>query len=675
MRLRLPFATVLLFIVQTVSGQVELTYPFPRAVFQRSALNQATIPIAGSYTLPIDRLEVRTKSVGTPSTTSRWQLLQDKPQNGVFAGTLTLPGGWYQLEVRGLRRDTIVALTSLERVGVGEVFLIAGQSQAMGLPNLGAKGASDWVSVMDRLNKRYDEQESLTISPDQPTPVPLFSRPTAESNVYPTGETPWLWGELGDRLAERLRVPVLFFNAAWAATTAENWSQSADGKAAFNMYVGKYWANQQPYANFRNVLQSYHRQFGLRAVLWLHGESDASHVKSSAVAYQKYLQNLIDRTRQHAGYAMPWVVANSSMTVSQGGPYTPVRDAQRALTEVPGNGVFLGPDADQIQNPRPAHGHFENVSGGVQGLTLAAQAWNASLTDDFFKQAVPRAATGFVQTGLVPRVALPGARFRLTFESTLREATVFYTAELMDEKGEFLAEVGLGAQSPLTVQLPATLLPGTYQLRVRANNPGLPGAPSTPFTVTDQTTRATPLAGFQATALGRRVLAGWSVIPEVNTQEFVLQRSQDRGTYADVLRLSATPDGRTSRFYAATDPNPPTGFSHYRLKVVLRDGSSSYFGLQTVFVDADPTQVNVFPNPSYGQPIYVKLPGVGAYRAQLYDVRGNAVSVALSEPGIGGVYELHPATSLAQGIYWLKIVSDGAVYQRKIVITGSKSVF
>lgn len=676
MRVLVPLVTVLLFLSRTTFAQVEVAYPFARAVFQRNALNLATIPVAGYYTLPVDRLEVRTKSMGARSAISPWQLLQEKPQNGLFRGTITLAGGWYELEVRGMRQDTVVGMTTVERVGVGEVFLVAGQSNAMGIPNLGAKGASDWVSGVDRLNKIYDEKESMTISPDQPLPVPTFSRLTPASNLFPTGETPWLWGELGDRLVERLRVPVLFFNTAWAATTAENWSQSAEGKAAYNMYVGKYWANQQPYANFRNLLQQYHRQFGLRAVLWLHGESDASHVKSTSAAYQAFLQNVIDRSRQHAGYPLPWVVANSSTTASQGGLYAPVRTAQVALTQVPGNNVFPGPDADVIQNPRPAHGHFENVPGGVQGLTLAAQAWSQSLTDAFFKQTAPQQTAGFVQTGLVPRITAAGARFRLTFESTLRaDSTQFYTAELLDETGAFVSEVGLGVRSPLTVQLSPVLLPGTYQLRVRANSPLLPGTPSSPFTVTDQPTRSTPLFAFRASAQGRRVTLGWSVIPETSTQEFVVQRSRDRQEFTDIGRVISTADGRTSRFYAGTDDEPLTGFSYYRLKVLSRDGSTSFFGLQSVFVDADPVAMKVFPNPSYGQSIYVKLPAVADYRAQLYDVRGNEIACELEQPTIAGVYTLHPATALSQGMYWLKIVSEQGVYQRKIIVGGSKSAF
>lgn len=58
-----------------------------------------------------------------------------------------------RLEVRGIRDGKTVSSAIISAVGIGEVFVIAGQSNAMGLPKLGAKGASDRVVAFNAWNR------------------------------------------------------------------------------------------------------------------------------------------------------------------------------------------------------------------------------------------------------------------------------------------------------------------------------------------------------------------------------------------------------------------------------------------------------------------------------------------------------------------------------------------
>ena len=61
----------------------------------------------------------------------RWQPLYPAANRRDFGATLPTPaGGWYKLEVRALRDKKVVAETAVDHVGVGEVFVIAGQSNA-----------------------------------------------------------------------------------------------------------------------------------------------------------------------------------------------------------------------------------------------------------------------------------------------------------------------------------------------------------------------------------------------------------------------------------------------------------------------------------------------------------------------------------------------------------------
>src|SRR5262245_59354504 len=79
-----------------------------------------------------DKLEVRV--VGKSpfgNLPDQWQRLPCDPGATTFRGELNLPaGGWYRLELRALRQNAQVASVAVEHVGVGEIFVIAGQSNS-----------------------------------------------------------------------------------------------------------------------------------------------------------------------------------------------------------------------------------------------------------------------------------------------------------------------------------------------------------------------------------------------------------------------------------------------------------------------------------------------------------------------------------------------------------------
>ena len=337
------------FVLQSAVAQLSITYPFSRMVVQRNHENTAPLYISGTFSIPVDRIEARL--VPTTSIVTRlsvdWTTLQDQPRNGFFQGSITAPAGLFRLEVRGIRNDQTVSNAAVSAVGVGEVFVIAGQSNAMGLPNLGAKGASERVVAFDAWNRFWNKDSALESS-DKPFPTPAFSTMSATSLVFPTGETAWYWGELGDHIADRYNVPVAFFNVAIPATVAENWSNTANGIPAKNIFNSTIWPFLQPYSNLRNTLQYYNTQFGIRAVLWHHGESDAVPLRTSTDTYRQDIQQLIDRSRADFGRNMAWVVARCSITPAGPTPSAAIIQAQIDLATTPNNNVWEGPYTEPV---------------------------------------------------------------------------------------------------------------------------------------------------------------------------------------------------------------------------------------------------------------------------------------------------------------------------------------
>ncbi|WP_461052694.1 T9SS type A sorting domain-containing protein [Spirosoma arcticum] len=369
------------------TAQIQVSFPVSRAVFQRSANNEAKIHINGYYTQSVTRIEARVQARNGQGVSSDWVTIQASPAGGNYAGDLTVAGGWYNLEVRGMNGDQSVGTASVERVGVGEVFIIAGQSNAQGVYDDMPSATDDRVNGLNY----YDASESAG---DPPTDVlTRFTHLDRGGVIAPRGIGTWCWGRLGDLLAQRLNVPILFFNAGYGGTTIQNWRQSIETGRTENIYIsGTYHRDGQPYANLRSTLQFYTHMLGVRAILWHQGEAE-NYVHTSGSRYGSDLQFVIDRSRQDSGKNIAWVVARASYTSDLRGGRPEIIAAQNQLISSAPN-VFPGPATDEIQIPRQRPPRrqetYDDVHFDVDGLVDLANAWNNSLTDAFFARALPQ---------------------------------------------------------------------------------------------------------------------------------------------------------------------------------------------------------------------------------------------------------------------------------------------
>lgn len=356
-----------------VYGQINISAPANRTVLQRDKNNSATIYVRGSYSQPIDRVEVQLRAINGGNT-SNWITIARNPQGGSYAGQLDWSGGWYEMEVRAWLGEQHIGSTTLSRIGIGEVFILGGQSNAQGYFNYGGPGAND-----DRVNcVNYSNVNSTTYSE---LPTPEFAHLDAGSNIAPRGASAWAWGQLGDKLTQRLGVPILFYNAAWYGSSIQNWRQSIAG-TAYSAYNGEaFIPDRMPYGNLRLVLQQYVAITGARAVLWQQGEAD-NFANTSFESYKNDLKAIVAQSRSETGQNLSWVIARCSYD-NQRGTNAQVVAAQDDVVATTLN-TFKGPDADKVQSPRPDGVHFQG-----QGLVDLGAAWNTALNDNFFAQSQP----------------------------------------------------------------------------------------------------------------------------------------------------------------------------------------------------------------------------------------------------------------------------------------------
>lgn len=378
-----------------VLAQISISFPKNRIVFQRNNDNIGFVNIIGNYSEEIDKVEAKlTPIVAGQGVETDWTVVQDKPKAGYFAGKIQGQGGWYKLEIRAVKNNSIIKTINIEKVGIGEVFIALGQSNAQGIPNYGAKGATE-----DRVNA-IDFQNSQVLDP---LPENLnFVQLGENVNVAPQGDGPWCYGELGDRLVKRLNVPVAFFNEGLLLVSVINWRESAEGKPTFNFVLdvgGRFQLpNGLPYINLKNTLQYYGALMGVRSLLWIQGETDNSPNRLSADDYATNLQRVIDISRNDFDENLTWMVAQTSITYLAPSN-SEITGGQNRVINKTGNNVFAGPFTDNLQIPRLDDVHFKNVPGNM-GISLLAENWDKSLDDSFFKNSKPILAKSIIEPEL-----------------------------------------------------------------------------------------------------------------------------------------------------------------------------------------------------------------------------------------------------------------------------------
>ncbi|TDE13719.1 T9SS type A sorting domain-containing protein [Dyadobacter psychrotolerans] len=367
------------------TNTITITSPVLNAVYQRDVKGEREITVAGSFTVPMDKIEVRAvavvlgQGIDTP-----WKDLQIAPKGGVFEGKISIYAGWYSIELRGTQAGQVVGRAVLQRLGVGEVFIISGQSNAQGLKAYPGPSAVD-ERVQYISNYNNDSKDELT---DPPRAV--FSKITADIGfMAPRGQSAWCWGILGDLLVARLNMPVLFINTAWEGSAVENWVQSSNGILTQSKY-GAWYPPQMPYANLRIAARNYAAQYGARAILWMQGETDGL-FSTPASSYRNNLQFLMNKLEADAGRKFTWVIARTSRTspsnTNVSSVFPEIIAAQNAVLDAQFNPTYPGPETDALVPNRPDGTHFI----GAAALTILANAWNQSLDARFFSTVTPHA--------------------------------------------------------------------------------------------------------------------------------------------------------------------------------------------------------------------------------------------------------------------------------------------
>ena len=376
MKYRIAIVLAMLLAVRISAPAATLDSPLEWQVFQRDAKEWAEVKMEG--TVPPDATVVEAKTelgAGLRGRAADWSVVAQGPQikDGKFCGSFKLAtGGWYKLKVRFRKSADDPALLGeavLEHIGVGDVFVVAGQSNA-------ANHGQEKQNTMTGLVAAFDGKRWQWANDPQPGA---------------SGDAGSFMPPFGDAIAGKFQVPVGIIACGIGATSVREWlpkgakfpnPPTLEGRV--HQLPGGEWESTGAAFEMFTARMKQLGPKGFRAVLWHQGESDAGQPdpKRTLIGkpYRQYLEQLIRASRKEIGWDAPWFVA---LVSSHGGDGVPeMRAAQKSLWD---DGIALeGPDSDALRGDLRDGVHFSGKGLREHGARWAEKvaAWLERQTGD-----------------------------------------------------------------------------------------------------------------------------------------------------------------------------------------------------------------------------------------------------------------------------------------------------
>ncbi len=326
---------------------IDISFPKSYQVIQRNGSNTANITVSGTYSGNPTSIEASWNG-------GLFEVIAAQPSGGKYSGTLANRSvGQGTLTVRFSGSSTTYDTRTF--VGIGDVYVVAGQSNASG------RGASPQpytsATYKASLFGNNDVWQELADPTDSNTgAVDAVSTETAT----PGGS---VWPLIATRLIQEQQVPVAFIPTAKGGTTIAQWQRNTSVSTLYGSLYRRVTAVGP-----------------VKAVLFWQGESDALNGTPSST-YKTSLQAFTNAIQSDFGV---------KTVVAQIGPYagtTPenlaaIRQAQQQAWDE-GGSVLTGPILADIPISDPVH----YVSDSE--LQAAADRWWSAMRASLYSQTTP----------------------------------------------------------------------------------------------------------------------------------------------------------------------------------------------------------------------------------------------------------------------------------------------
>lgn len=309
--------------------KLEVKIPTERAIYQRDNNNYANVKVSIEYS---GTGEVSAKLYDGDKELGKTAVLTKGKGNTYEGSIANVPGGgWYTLIVNAGSESKTV-----EKVGVGEVFITGGQSNSCNFGGEKTTAQSDLVSAYNPNTNTWQHCED--------------SQPSESG--YNTGNGGGsAWPSMGDALTQKTGVPVGFVSTGVGSAKIEE-------------------LRTKHYFAIKNAINDL-KPYGYRAFLLHQGEADTD--GTNREKYLASLQQLIAQTREDAGYNLNWCIAQVSYAWSNYNntkKMESMKETQRAACN--DETIFVGPTTDDLQGE---YRHTDNLHLSKLGLIEHGKRW------------------------------------------------------------------------------------------------------------------------------------------------------------------------------------------------------------------------------------------------------------------------------------------------------------
>jgi hypothetical protein len=341
---------------QAESGGLVVESPEPDQIVQRRTVDEGVVRISGKASA--GAAQVRFRVAGQPG--NGWMAAQ-VGADGRFDAELGLrPGKWQEIEVEAVAGEKVLGSAKIGPVAAGEVFLVAGQSNAGNFGSERQQSQSGMVRTFDGAKWHPANDPQPGAGGSGGSFLPAF----------------------GDAMAKRLGVPVGLVPVAQGGTSVREWlptgirfKQNTTTGGGVKPVGDEFESNGVLFGKLTAPMKKL-GVGGFRAVLWHQGESDAGQARSgypadrqiSGVQYGDFMEQLIRRSRNAAGWPVPWFTAVTTYHSESDPGDAEFRGAMQALWS---KGLsWPGPDTDALRREWRDGVHFN-----AKGLQKHGELW------------------------------------------------------------------------------------------------------------------------------------------------------------------------------------------------------------------------------------------------------------------------------------------------------------
>ena len=175
-------------------------------------------------------------------------------------------------------------------------------------------------------------------------------------------------------------------------------------------------------------------------------------------------------------------------------------------------------------------------------------------------------------------------------------------------------------------------------------------SPAAVFSATTLGAVPITLASWEVVAMQHKVILEWTTGNEINSSYFIVERSADGINFSPIANILAMGNSSTETHYNREDTDPLPGKSYYRLKMVDRDGQTTFSAICMVVFSLKPASF-IAVNPVQYELSVINAASNNKNEWQIITAMGQIIKK-------GKIKDDNTTINIAElpaGIYWLRL--------------------